>query len=327
MRIMASIKKILPPQPHYLSGYSGFVDGYKFLCGQTYGRLTHDLFLKRMIYSKPLLTDLEEVNNEWLTPERRAVIEHRCVGRECKYSANMLPNYGGHVPQYKFLCGYKFTEQAAMGLNESEKLKRTCLCAVCMPVNDLGEHGHSFKKVPGGMSTFTEKYEHKLPMPPSATPYFLDNGDPYKNFVPGYCGHVPNLCAVYGHSYSPSTTRALDSFTARHEEYKASLGLPVTTTVLPVPKSFSQKLPYDTGIIKNYGGHIPGFKFNVGQTYSEGSKNTRRVLKGLWKATAALYNIVKHADGALKRYNDGKRNVFVTLWWGVSIEVFFVFFF
>jgi len=104
---MASIVKILPPQPHYLSGYTGFVPGYKFHCGESYGRLTHNLFMNRSIESTPILTDLTQVKNDWLTPEKEAIIDGRCDATECKYNTNMVSGYRGYIPQYKFLCGNK----------------------------------------------------------------------------------------------------------------------------------------------------------------------------------------------------------------------------
>lgn len=107
--VRVSIKDILPPQPHYISGYSGFVQGYKFDCGQSFGRLTHTLFLNRQNYndtSKPVLANIYEKERDWLSSENKEIIEKkRCNDRKCKYNTNMLPGYAGHVPQQSFLCG------------------------------------------------------------------------------------------------------------------------------------------------------------------------------------------------------------------------------
>jgi len=135
-------------------------------------------------------------------------------------------------------------------------------------------------QVPDGVAHFKEMYKQHLPTPPSATPYFLENDNPHKKFIAGYNGHVPNLLFVHSYSYTPGTNRALKLFTTRYNWRKSNARLPITNTVHSEPKSVSQKLPYESGIIKNYQGHIPGYKFNTGQTFSEGSKNTRTVLRG-----------------------------------------------
>lgn len=102
-----SIKKILPPQPHYISGYTGLVPGYKFLCGQSYGRLTHELFKDRDFERTMVLTDLTKVESDWLSAEKRAALEDRCEFRECLYTDDIIPGYAGHVPHYVYLCGHK----------------------------------------------------------------------------------------------------------------------------------------------------------------------------------------------------------------------------
>lgn len=106
---MNSIKKILPPQPHYLSGYTGYVPGYKFHSGQSYGRLTHDLFLDQTIKRSDIsvLTDLIQVNSGWLSQEEKTALENRCNFRKCNYGVDMASSYKGYVPQDKFLCGNK----------------------------------------------------------------------------------------------------------------------------------------------------------------------------------------------------------------------------
>lgn len=136
-----------------------------------------------------------------------------------------------------------------------------------------------------GMKKIKETYQRQLPMPPSETPYFLENENPQKKFMTGYTGHVPDLRSVNGMPYDVATNDALKTFTTRHERRKAAAGRPVSASDLAAracPEPFNQRLPYDTGIMKNYAGHIPGIKFNVGQTVSEGSKNTKHVLAGTY---------------------------------------------
>lgn len=137
----------------------------------------------------------------------------------------------------------------------------------------------------GGVAGFKDAYERRRPRTAAAAnvaPRFPENGHARKEFVAGYNGHVPNLLFMHGCSYTPGTNRALRLFAERYENLMSDRLVPVTTTAArpKPPAAVSQKLPYESGMIKNYAGHIPGYKFNVAQTFGEGSKNTRTVLLG-----------------------------------------------
>lgn len=115
-------------------------------------------------------------------------------------------------------------------------------------------------------------------MPP-ITPYFMEMENPDKYFKQGYAGHIPSLNFFHGTSNSFITNEALKLFTSRYEKQKADAKLPAVAGLsAPKPKMVSRRLPYEAGIIKNYAGHIPGSIFNVGQTFSVGSKSTRIIL-------------------------------------------------
>ncbi|CAH1714399.1 protein FAM166B [Aphis gossypii] len=231
---MGSIKKILPPQPHYLSGYAGYVPGYKFYYGQSYGKLTHDLFFDKTINRSniPVLSDLTNVHDDtFFTPEEMDSINKRCETRSCKYTTNIIPGYAGYVPQYNFLCGNKFTVDATLGMTNFVKIQNSCLCPQCEQtqgyskkfdknIKDVNKYTHPFKKNVDGVKLFKEQYEPTLPSPPSLTPYFLENGNPHKKFMVGYAGHVPNLLFQFGQSYTPSTNDALNIFTDQLEKHK-----------------------------------------------------------------------------------------------------------
>lgn len=110
---MGSFKNILPPQPHFLSGYGGFVPGYKSSYGQSYGKLTHNLFFDKTVKRSnvPVLSDLNKVYDDTVcTPEEEDSINKRCENNlSCKYTTDIMPGYNGYVPQYIFLCGNKYT--------------------------------------------------------------------------------------------------------------------------------------------------------------------------------------------------------------------------
>lgn len=108
---MGCIGKILPPQPHYLSGYAGYVPGYKFHYGQSYGKLTHGLFYDKTIKRSnvPVLNDLtNKYDDTSYSLKEKDAINNRCKTRSCKYTTDIIPGYAGYVPQYNFLCGNKY---------------------------------------------------------------------------------------------------------------------------------------------------------------------------------------------------------------------------
>jgi len=62
-----------------------------------------------------------------------------------------------------------------------------------------------------------------VPIPPTDTTYFLENGNHHKKFMVGYAGHVPNLLHEFGHSYTPATKDALNIFTDQYKKHKLTL--------------------------------------------------------------------------------------------------------
>jgi len=109
---MSNFQDILPPQPHHLTGYTGFVPGYITACGQSYGKLTHQLFYKNSTRSgEPVLSEIYKLHEDRIcTLEEEDSINKRCAENlNCKYTNDMMPGYAGYVPQYPFLCGKKYT--------------------------------------------------------------------------------------------------------------------------------------------------------------------------------------------------------------------------
>jgi len=109
---MGSFKDILPPQPHFLTGYSGFVPGYRDSCGQSFGKLTHKIFLDKTVKRSdvPVLSDLNRFYDDTLcSPEEEYSLNERCKNNlNCKYTTDIIPGYAGYVPQYIFLCGNRY---------------------------------------------------------------------------------------------------------------------------------------------------------------------------------------------------------------------------
>ncbi|XP_060856679.1 CIMIP2 protein GA14893 [Metopolophium dirhodum] len=241
---MGSIKKILPPQPHYLSGYTGFVPGYKSSCGQSYGKLTHDLFFDKTVKRSnvPVLSDLTNVYDDTIcTLQEEDSINKRCEDNlSCKFTTDIIPGYAGYVPQYIFLCGNKYTADATRAINNFVKIQKACSCPECeqklgrsvkidknildveagVPRN-VNEYTHPiFKKDLEAEKVFKQQYKPTSPIPPTKKTYFLENGNPHKKCMAGYAGHVPGLLFEFGQSNTPATIDALNKFTDRYVKHK-----------------------------------------------------------------------------------------------------------
>jgi len=109
---MKNFQDILPPQPHHLTGYTGFVPGYITACGQSYGKLTHQLFYQSSNRSGvPVLSDINSLHDDrTCTVEEEDSLNKRCADNlNCKYTTSIIPGYAGYVPQYIYLCGKKYT--------------------------------------------------------------------------------------------------------------------------------------------------------------------------------------------------------------------------
>ncbi|XP_022174681.1 protein FAM166B [Myzus persicae] len=226
---MSSFQDILTAQPHHVSGYTGFVPGYITCFGQSYGRTTHGLFFDRTVKRSnvPVLNDLSKFYDEqFITPEERDLINERCKKTQnCKYTTDILPGYGGYVPQYHFLCGKKYSIDTTKGLNNFVKIQELSsreLDNKIVPdvLHSENKYTHPFNKDFEAEELFKEQYTKTVPIPPTDTIYFLENGNPHKKFMAGYAGHVPNLMFEFGQPYTPSTENALNVFTDEYKKHK-----------------------------------------------------------------------------------------------------------
>nr|XP_020144995.1 protein FAM166B isoform X3 [Microcebus murinus] len=98
-------------------------------------------------------------------------------------------------------------------------------------------------------------------------PYSMDDGNPQKFFMSGFTGYVPRARFLFGSSFPVLTNQALREFGHKDSQggaQKDPKHLP------PLPRIYPQKL----GLLPNYGGYVPGYKFQFGHTFGHLTHDT-----------------------------------------------------
>lgn len=88
----------------------------------------------------------------------------------------------------------------------------------------------------------------------------MDDRDPRKFFMSGFTGYVPRARFLFGSSFPVLTNQALQEFGQMYSQGRPQKGL---KHLPPLSGTYSQNL----GLLPNYGGYVPGYKFQFGRTY------------------------------------------------------------
>ncbi|GCC28325.1 hypothetical protein chiPu_0006755 [Chiloscyllium punctatum] len=106
------------------------------------------------------------------------------------------------------------------------------------------------------------------------SPYFMQNKDPNKHFISGYTGYVPRAQFLLGASYPALTNCALIEFDQMLNKTK-SASIPTENSVKEnetLPR-ISHIYPSEMGMLPQYTGHIPGYKYQFGHTFQHLTQN------------------------------------------------------
>lgn len=172
----------------------------------------------------------------------------------------MVPGYTGFIPKAQFIFAKNCNQVWAEALNELTR-------------------GHGERESPGlpqqargdGVEEDQESGPEPKPEPEAreaelgqeagqASPYSMDDGDPHKFFMSGFTGYVPRARFLFGAGFPALSNRALREFGRMCSEGKPQKGLK------PLPQ-LSRIYPQNLGLLPNYGGYVPGYKFQFGRTY------------------------------------------------------------
>ncbi|XP_030874208.1 protein FAM166B isoform X3 [Leptonychotes weddellii] len=178
--------------------------------------------------------------------------------RHERLSSSMIPGYTGFVPQAQFIFAKNCSRVWAEALNDFTQWS-------------VGQGGQELPKEAKGKKD--EKDEKPKPEPEleakepelgqeaeQASPYSMDDRDPRKFFMPGFTGYVPRARFLFGSSFPVLTNRALQEF---GQMYSGSRPQKDPKHLPPLSRTYPQNLC----LLPNYGGYVPGYKFQFGHTY------------------------------------------------------------
>lgn len=289
---MTKKSTIFTEEPHYLPKYCGYLPQYKYRIGKTYGRHSVEI-LKDESVSKSGKLILAPLNDGPTSPgmdQRRQILANRSVtlGNQT-LTDSMLPGYTGYIPkrQHYFAKRYADVCRSAISHHEIEQHKRVDkqmqLKSIFAMQNGELQPLTSSEKAALRQREITPLQPVPSPPPrkfrstnefkPNISPYSLDNNSDMKWFKTGFTGFVPRTRDLIALDYKRQCNAGLKRFSDHQKQTRNREAAPVVTDS---PKlSFQNTIyPVDKGMLPKYTGYIPGYKYMIGQTYGQQTRNT-----------------------------------------------------
>lgn len=275
---------LMTREPHYIPGYAGYCPQYKYSLGQSYGKLTSNLLTNPGIaHSRHLLLQPNMCRETNYSVGTKPNQNYKASRKAQKLTGSMVSGYKGFVPRSEGYFSRTFTENCldAIAQFEREQLKVASKKREMDLINAL-QTGKTTAKTEQEHNLVTVKY--RTPFAVVATnpapyylshsykvmtsPYLMKNEDPDKYFMSGYKGHVPHSRFLLGSGYPTITNCALIEFNQMHNKSKATL----TPTINCAKENGTfprivQLYPSNLGMLPQYSGHIPGYKYQFGHTF------------------------------------------------------------
>ncbi|XP_029921584.1 ciliary microtubule inner protein 2B [Myripristis murdjan] len=270
-------KILVTPDPQYIPGYAGYCPQLKYHLGQTYGQLTAQLLTTPEVrHSKRLVLHTGHI------PSTESDTWPQDV-TSCGKGRNLekiMPGYTGFIPKRRCYFAHTYTETCRKALSEFNqdrstrvRLQSTDLPAVSKSINP------QFKKMDTPLTATSKNlttYMSVDPWKPLESPYSMDDESPHKYFMSGFTGYVPKSRFLIGTSYPVTTNRALILFGKQMQRDLTSLDISgeKDDTLPPIPIYSSNH-----GLMPAYAGHVPGYKFRYGHTFSSLTQNALSALQ------------------------------------------------
>ncbi|XP_008140155.2 protein FAM166B isoform X2 [Eptesicus fuscus] len=239
-----------PQKPHYIPGYTGHCPLLRFGMGQTYGQMTGQLLrgAPGIAWPPAHRTLLPPIRPPRSPEVPRGRLPVRCGHK--RLSSSMIPGYTGFIPQAQFIFAKNCNQVWAEALNEFTQWH--------------GEPGSQelSKQVKG------EEVEEDQESEPKPKPELEAQGAELGQEAGqvrlrrlGGAGRV-QLPPIRWMTeiLTSSSCQALQEFGQMCSEGKSQKGLK------PLPP-LSRIYPQNLGLLPNYGGYVPGYKFQFGRTY------------------------------------------------------------
>ncbi|XP_043557397.1 protein FAM166B isoform X2 [Chiloscyllium plagiosum] len=285
---------LLTLESHYIPGYAGYCPQYKYNIGQRYSKLTSKLLSDPTIaHSRQLLLQPnqdQETINDVSAEQHQSLLQSRKVIRKGEKPTDlMVSGYTGFIPRKKsyFSKTYRETCADAVADFEREQLRIAAKKQEMELINAL-QTGRTRAQTEQEKKLLTVNYRTPLkaitnnPIPwkfdnsykALTSPYFMQNKDPNKHFISGYTGYVPRAQFLLGSSYPTLTNCALIEFDQMLNKTK-SASIPTENSVKEnetLPR-ISHIYPSEIGMLPQYTGHIPGYKYQFGHTFGHLTQN------------------------------------------------------
>ncbi|KAM9642592.1 ciliary microtubule inner protein 2B [Trichechus inunguis] len=243
---------------HYIPGYTGHCPLLRFSMGQTYGQVTGQLLRgpPGLAWPPTHRTLLPPIR-----PPRPPEVPRGSLPLRCGHERlSMIPGYTGFVPRAQFIFAKNSSQVWAEALNDftpwhggqqSQEL----------PKEAQGGTDAEKDQEPKPELELEAKKEPELEQEAEqASPYSMDDRDPRKFFMSGFTGYVPRARFLFGSSFPVLTNQALQEF---GQKYSRGRGQKDPKHLPPLSRTYPQNLC----LLPNYGGYVPGYKFQFGHTY------------------------------------------------------------
>ncbi|XP_060136407.1 ciliary microtubule inner protein 2B isoform X3 [Zootoca vivipara] len=259
---------LMTPEPHYIPGYGGHCPRYKFMLGQTYGKLTSQLLTSPQAdHSGRLL--LQPNCSPRNTEE--PLEQNESGGKLPLLGCSTVPGYTGFIPRaqnhfaktYSEICKEarsEFARQLLRGTRQRQAWKT----AGGESPKDTEPESHSLTpkcKTPlAAVSKAAAPYVSRYAFRPQGSPYSLEDSNPQRHFISGFTGFIPRAQYLIGASYPVITRRALAEFDRmqwRQRQGPSGSGRDAQKggdALPPLTKTY----PTDTGLLPHYRGYVPG---------------------------------------------------------------------
>ncbi|XP_066112922.1 ciliary microtubule inner protein 2B isoform X6 [Saccopteryx bilineata] len=237
-----------PQNPHYIPGYTGHCPLLQFSMGQTYGQMTGQLLRGAPGVAWPparriLLPPIQPPRSPE-APKGSLPVRH---GHK-RLSSSMIPGYTGFVPQAQFIFAKNCSQVWAEALDDFTQWH--------------GEQGSQklAKEVKGEDMEKDQEPEPKPELEAEEPELGQEAGQVRPSRLgEGVQRRLPSIPWMTEILTSPSC-QALQEFGQMCSRGKPQKGL---KHLPPLSRTYPQNL----GLLPNYGGYVPGYKFQFGRTY------------------------------------------------------------
>jgi len=264
----------MTPDPHYKPGYTGYLEGNKFMIGGSLAKRSHTSIGQRTKIS-PNITPYLHVTPE-LTPQ-----SSRRPKTAVEFRSHPPPGYTGYVPKSHDNqgIGERYAIRATNGFgsqerhyrrvrskmdnlraDEIEKLQARLETEGKPPTKSLGTHPMAHPHAPGKLNPKEIK--------PLNKPYFMDNSNQLRFFKSGYTGYLPRSRDYFAVGLTQMSNSALQRMDAEL----------ATKRYCPFPRQEMKpnencekdtRITFGQGMKPGYTGYIPGSKFRFARTYGK----------------------------------------------------------